>query len=195
MNRIKTTILIATLFSAALPLWAQRARVSPHETTSAVIGERRTGCRVTITYGRPYTKDPRSGEMRKIWGGLVPYGKAWRMGADEATLLVTRQPLVFGDTTVPAGAYTLYMIPAEGEDSKLAFSTAIGGWGIPVDESHDRARVPLKKESLDKAIDQFTLAVENNSSGGGVLKLSWENSQLLGAVHGQEVVWRRPPPT
>ncbi len=177
MNKLKTTLLFATLFATALPLWAQRARLSPHETTSAMIGDRRTGCRVTITYGRPYTKDPRSGDMRKIWGGLVPYGKAWRMGADEATVLITQKPLEFGDTTVPAGAYTLYMIPAEGDDSKLAFSTAIGGWGIPVDESHDLTRVPLKKESLDKPVNQFTIALENNPSGGGVLKLSWENTQ------------------
>ncbi len=177
MNKLKTTLLITALVSATLPLWAQRARVSPHETTSTVIGERRTGCRVTIVYGRPYTKDPRTGEMRKIWGGLVPYGKPWRMGADEATLLVTQQPLVIGDTTVPAGAYTLYMIPAEGEGSKLAFSSAIGGWGIPVDESHDVARVNLKKENMDKAVDQFTIAIENNPAGGGVLKFMWENTQ------------------
>ena len=177
MNKLKTTLLIATLFSIASPLWAQRARVSPHETTGAVIGERRTGCRVTVVYGRPYTKDPKSGEMRKIWGGLVPYGKAWRMGADEATLLVTQQPLVFGDTTVPAGAYTLYMVPDEGDGSKLAISTAIGGWGIPVDESHDLGRVALKKESLDKAAEQFTMVVENVPAGGGVLKLMWENTQ------------------
>ncbi len=179
MNKVKTILLIATLCSAALPLWAQRARVSPHETTSAVIGERRTGCRVTVVYGRPYTKDPRSGEARKIWGSLVPYGKPWRMGADEATLLVTQKPLVFGETTVPAGAYTLYMIPEEGDGSKLAFSSALGGWGIPVDESHDVARVPLKKESLDKPADQLTITVQNDAAaGGGALKIAWENTQF-----------------
>jgi hypothetical protein len=177
MNKLKTTVLITTLFAMALPLCAQRARVSPHETTSAVIGERRTGCRVTITYGRPYTKDSKSGEMRKVWGGLVPYGKAWRLGADEATLLITQQPLVFGDVTVPAGAYTLYMIPDEGEGSKLAFSSALGGWGIPVDESHDVARVPLKKDNLDKSMDQLTVSVANDPAGGGVMKFSWENTQ------------------
>jgi hypothetical protein len=177
MNKLKTALLIATVFSTTLPLWAQRARTSPHETTSAMIGDRRSGCRVTIIYGRPYTKDPRSGEMRKIWGSLVPYGKAWRMGADEATTLITPQALVFGDVTVPAGAYTLYMVPGEGDDSKLAISTAIGGWGIPVNESHDLGRVPLKKESMEKAADQFTMAVANDPAGGGVIKLMWENTQ------------------
>jgi len=177
MNKLKTVLLIATLFATTLPLCAQRARVSPHETTSAVIGDRRTGCRITITYGRPYSKDPRSGEVRKIWGGLVPYGKAWRLGADEATLLIAQQPLLFGEVTLPAGAYTLYMIPAEGEGSKLAFSTALGGWGIPVDESHDLVRVPVKKDNLDKSVDQFTVTIANNPAGGGTLKFSWENTE------------------
>src|SRR5690349_6541655 len=62
---------------------------SPHETTSAVIGDRKTGDRVTITYGRPYTKDPKTGEPRKIWGGLVKWDEPYRLGADEATLLLT----------------------------------------------------------------------------------------------------------
>src|SRR5487761_2722053 len=107
MNKIKSTVVVAALLLCALPLMAQQKRVSPHETVSAVID----GCRVTVIYGRPYTKDPRSGEARKIWGGLVPYGKVWRTGADEATTLITQKPLVFGETTIPAGAYTLYMLP------------------------------------------------------------------------------------
>ena len=93
---------------------------SPHETISGVID----GNRVTVTYGRPYTKSPRTGEVRKIWGGLVPYGEPWRMGADEATLLITQQPIVMGGKTIPAGAYTLYMMPQENGASQLAISTA-----------------------------------------------------------------------
>jgi hypothetical protein len=68
MNKLKTSIIIATIIASALPALAQRK--SPHETVSTVIGDRRTGNRITITYGRPYAKD------RKIWGGLVPYDKA-----------------------------------------------------------------------------------------------------------------------
>jgi hypothetical protein len=179
-----TAVLLATTLLSAMPSVAQQKRVastggnSPHETTSAVIGDRRTGCRVTITYGRPYAKD------RKIWGSseekaLVPNGKAWRLGADEATLLITQQPLAFGETTVPAGAYVLYMVPEESGASKLAISTKIGGWGIPVDESHDLARVDLKKETLDKPVDQLTIAIEKDSAGaGGTIKISWDTAQF-----------------
>ena len=88
------------------PTPAPRARVSPHETINASIGGR-GGPRVTITYGRPYSKDPKTGEIRKIWGHLVKWDKADRLGADEATLLLTQKPLLFGTTEIPAGAYTL----------------------------------------------------------------------------------------
>jgi len=179
MHASKLTLMLAAVaVVGALPLPAQQRRISPHETISTVIGDRRTGDRITITYGRPYTKDPMTGEPRKIWGGLVPFGKVWRLGADEATLLVTQRPLVIGATTIPAGAYTLYFIPAESGPSKLAFSTSIGKWGIPVDEAHDVARVDAQNEALEKPVNQLTLAIDNNPSGGGVLKIMWENTQF-----------------
>src|SRR4051812_20466704 len=110
MKTLSFPLLTAVLVLSALPLMAQpKARTSPHETTGAVID----GNRVTVVYGRPYTKDPKSGEPRKIWGGLVPFGKIWRTGADEATLLITQKPIAFGETTIPAGAYTLWTLPNE----------------------------------------------------------------------------------
>src|SRR5215813_1504778 len=116
MNLLKFVLLVAVVAVLnPLSASAQRPRVSPHETASAVID----GNRVTVVYGRPYSKDPKSGEVRKIWGTLIPNGKAWRLGADEATLLITQKPIEFGDTTVPPGAYTLYMVPDE-NGGKLA---------------------------------------------------------------------------
>ena len=164
----------------AKPRVASSGGVSPHETISTVIGiDRKTGNRVTITYGRPFSKDPKSGETRKIWGGLVKWDKADRLGSDEATLLLTQQPIQFGETVIPAGAYTLYIVPSEAGVSKLAFSTNLGKWGVPVDESHDLARVDLKKEALASTTDQLTLALVNDKeSGGGLLKIMWENTQF-----------------
>jgi hypothetical protein len=180
-------ILLTAGLLAASPLLAQSspARVastggrSPHETTSTVIGEQRTGNRVTITYGRPYLKDPKTGEARKIWGGLVPWEKANRLGADEATLLLTQKPLIFGSTTIPAGAHTLYIVPSETGPSKLAFSSNLGKWGVPVDETKDIARIDLAKTTLDQPVDQLTITVEKDAaSGGGVINIKWEGTQF-----------------
>src|SRR5690242_794256 len=125
MNKLKSALIITGLL-AALPLMAQQKRVSPHETVSAVID----GTRVTVTYGRPYTKDPKTGEARKIWGGLVPFGKVWRTGADEATTLIAQKPITIGGTAVPAGAYTLFTLPAEDGSAKLIVNKQVGQWGI-----------------------------------------------------------------
>ena len=183
MNKIKSVLVVAALILCAWPLMAQQKRVSPHETISAVID----GGRVTIVYGRPYTKDPKSGEARKIWGGLVPYGKVWRTGADEATLLVTQKPIMIGETTIPAGAYTLFTLPAEDGSAKLIINKQVGQWGVgpgAYDEKQDLARVELKKETLEKPVDQFTMSVGKNPSGGGVLKLMWEDTQYSAAFAG-----------
>lgn len=173
MNKIKNALIIAALLGA-LPSMAQKrvnstGGTSPHETTSTVL----TGAnRVTLVYGRPYTKDPQSGEARKIWGSLVPYGKVWRTGSDEATLLILQKPTVIGGTTVPAGAYSLYTLPQEDGSAKLIINKEIGQWGTHYDESKDLARVDLKKETLDTPVDQFTMTVTRN----GELKLMWENT-------------------
>ncbi len=175
MKKIITTLVITTAaMMGALPAMAQERHVSPHETLGAVID----GNRVTITYGRPYTTKPGTTEARKIWGGLVPYGQPWRMGADEATTLITQKPIVLGGKTIPAGAYTLYMRPSETGASQLVVSTALGGWGIPVDTTHDLAQVDLTKTALDKPVDQFTMGVAKNPAGGGMLNLSWESTQF-----------------
>lgn len=181
MKTLISTIAITTLvMTAVLPVSAQERRVSPHETISALIGGRVSGDRITITYGRPYTIKPGTSEVRKIWGGLVPFGEPWRMGADEATLLITQKPLEIGGKAVPAGAYTLYMVPEENGPSQLAISTALGGWGIPVDTRHDLARLDLTKTDLDKPVDQFKMAITKDSkdSSGGVLKLMWETTEF-----------------
>jgi len=186
MNILRSlfVLIAAAVATTSLPAQATSAhpstsgRKSPHETVSTVIGDRRTGNRVTITYGRPYRKSPTTGEIRKIWGGLVPWDKPDRLGADEATLLITQKPLVFREGTVPAGAYTLYTIPSETGPFKLAFSTNLGKWGIPVDTKHDLLRVEMKKSAIEKPVEQLTLAVGTDAaSGGGVLKISWENTE------------------
>ncbi len=189
MRKITPFLLLATLLVSSVsaadqpampaPKVASSGGASPHETISAVIGDRRTGSRVTITYGRPFSKDPKTGAMRKIWGTLVPWEKAWRLGSDEATTIISEQPLDLGGVTIQGGvAYVLYMVPSENGPSKLAISTHIGKWGIPVDETKDLGRVDLKKDAMDKQIDELTLAVANDpASGGGVLKIMWETTQ------------------
>lgn len=176
MNKLKSLLAVLVIAASTLPLMAQEKRVSPHETIHAVIADNQ----LTVVYGRPYTKSPKTGEPRKIWGKVVPYGKIWRTGADEATVFTTQKPIAFGDTTVPAGSYTLWTLPNADGTAKLIINKQTGQWGVgpgSYDEKQDLARIDLKKEALTTPVDQFTIAVEQNPAGGGVLKLSWENTQ------------------
>jgi hypothetical protein len=167
MNLKTTLLLCPALLLSVAPLVAQeRSRVSPHETVNATID----GNEMKIVYGRPYSKDPKSGEKRKIWGALVPFGKVWRFGADEATLLTTARAIEMNGTTIPAGTYSLFLLPEE-NSAKLIVNKQTGQWGTRHDEKQDLARIDLKKETASKPADQFTIAIEEKS-GGGVLTIT-----------------------
>jgi len=179
MKHFRRSLIIVPLsfIAATFALGQDKPRVSPHETVTADVD----GSTVTIVYGRPYTKDPKTGAPRKIWGELVPFGKVWRTGADEATLLTTKEPLDIGGTTVPAGTYSLYTLP-DANGAKLIVNKQTGQWGTKYDEKQDLARIEMKKEAADKPVDQFTIAIEKNPAGGGTLKLTWENTQYSVAL-------------
>jgi hypothetical protein len=163
-------LLLSALLLAISPLSAQQKRTSPRETVTRPIH----GATLTIVYSRPFTKDPKTGETRKIWGGLVPFGKVWRTGADEATTLTTDKDLEIGGTPVPAGTYSLFTIPEE-NGAKLIINKQTGQWGTRYDESQDLARIDLKKHPLTQPAEQFTISVEQNDGSGGELRLMWEN--------------------
>ena len=187
MKTLRFLLPLAVLIGA-IPMMAQQAqpmpmpakkgmgmagRISPHETVGRVID----GNRVTIVYGRPYSKDPKSAEIRKIWGTLVPYDHWWRLGSDEATLLVTQKAIVVGGLSVPAGAHTLFLLPAADGSAKLIVSNQLGQWGLQYDAAQDLGRVDMTKSELPKQLDQFTMAVDRNPDGGGLLSLSWETTK------------------
>jgi hypothetical protein len=170
LSRIFVTLVALALATSTLPA-QEKPRVSPHETVTATVD----GNEMIIVYGRPYSKDPKSGEIRKIWGTLVPFGKVWRMGADEATLLTTKKQLDLGGKTIPAGTYSLFFWPEENGNGKLIVNKQTGQWGTKYDESQDLARIEMTKGTLPKAADQFAITIDKAGSGGE-LKMMWENT-------------------
>ncbi len=180
---IALALVVAAALVTSTPAMAQaakkkqRSRISPHETITETID----GNELKLVYGRPYSKKPGTTEVRKIWGGLVPYGKVWRTGADEATLLTTKQAIEIGGYSLAAGTYSLFTVPNEDGTAKLIINKKTGQWGIPYNEESEKAnelaRVDLKKADLDKAVDQFTMAIDSEASGGGVVKMQWEKTQ------------------
>jgi hypothetical protein len=177
MSLLRVTVLVTVVSMLSTDLVGAplvrraRKRVSPHETVSATIGDNK----VSITYGRPYSKNPKGDNIRKIWGSLVPYGKAWRLGADEATTLELTKGIKIGDASIPAGKYTLYLIPEE-NGGKLAFSKTVGRWGVPVNEKDDLVRVDVKREPLSPTLGQLAIAIEKGDNGGE-FSIKWEDAE------------------
>lgn len=138
---------------------------SPHVRTEWAID----GAAISIEYGRPYVKG------RKIFGGLLAYGRVWRTGADEATTLRTNAGLDVGGLTVPAGTYTLYTIPGE-KDWKLIINKQTGQWGTQYDQAQDLAPIDMKIEKLSSPVEQLTIAIDRQT-GGGLLRIEWEQTR------------------
>ena len=166
MMRIITRriLLVSVALSLCTIAWAQR--ISPHESTSGVIA----GKKITVEYGRPYKKG------RKIFGGLEPFGKVWRTGADEATTLTTEADLMVGGIHVPAGAYSLFTIPEDGKWTLVLNKTAKQWGAFDYDESQDLGRTAMKVSNLDSPLEQLTITIEPTSGNNGVLKVAWDQT-------------------
>lgn len=127
------------------------------------------GARIVVDYGRP------SKRGRTIFGGIVPWNRVWRTGANLATHLTTSRPLAFGNVVIPAGQYTLWTIPAP-DRWTLIISRQTTQWGTDYDATHDLARIPLRLRTLPEPVEQFTIAVEARRNGG-VLRLIWDTTE------------------
>ena len=149
-------------------------RPSPPGTATFKFDDGKT---ITINYSRPKINDPKSGQPRKIYGGLVPYGEPWRTGANEATSFVTQANLTIGGTAVPAGSYTLYILPAESGPWKLIISKKTGQWGIPYPgEGSDLARINMQTTKTPSTVQEFTISFDKRDPSAGVMKFDWENT-------------------
>src|SRR5258706_9218742 len=95
------------------------------------------GKTISVDYSSPRAKG------RKIFGGLVPFDKEWRTGANDATTFVTDADLMVGDLHVPAGKYTLYTIPGETEWT-IIINKQTGQWGTQYDEKQDLGRTKVQ---------------------------------------------------
>jgi hypothetical protein len=148
---------------------------------------------IEITFGRPLQR------QRDLFGSGANYGKevndvgtpdlpappVWRAGANKSTRLKTEVPLVFGNKTVPAGDYSVFVDLVKPSEWTLIISTwptqpkfdpkdktaLWGAYGYTPDK--DVARIPMKVETLLFAVDQLTWSFIDMTNDGGRLALMW----------------------
>jgi Protein of unknown function (DUF2911) len=171
MIRLRYCVVPAAIAVCSVLACAQQdksKRPSPPGSAECKFADGKT---VHIDYSRPSVKG------RKIYGGLVPYDKEWRTGANEATTFVPSVNVDVGWAKVPAGSYTLFTIPSHKEWT-LIISKKTGEWGIPYPgKSEDLARVAMRSEELSSPVEQFTISFESTSPEACTLRMDWETTR------------------
>jgi hypothetical protein len=157
----------AAAFVAAQEARGPMGPLSPRDTVQAAIG----GASLTVEYSRPRKRG------RRIFGGVVAWNRIWRLGANAATHFSTSADLEAAGQIIPAGTYTLWMLPSPA-GATLIINRQTGQWGTAYDSVHDLARVELGWEPWAPPLEQFTIAIEP-SSEGGTLRLSWDTTSYL----------------
>ncbi len=145
---------------------AQQAPASPRKAAEGIVGDKK----VSIDFGAPSVRG------RKVFGGLVPYDKVWRFGANKATHLTVDKDIMIGNLAVPKGTYTLYAWPVEG-GMKLIVNKQTGQWGTVYDEKQDLGRVDMNVGKTIALVETMSLTIE-----GGKLKFEWENVSATVAI-------------
>lgn len=156
-------VLATTLLSCALLAVAQYT--SPPAETSVSIG----GKKITIKYCAP------SMHGRKIFGGLEPYNKVWRAGANEATALHTEADLDIKGVTVPKGDYTLFVF-LDANQWQLIINKQTGQWGLEYHQNQDLGRIPMDMSKPAEPIQTFKISLSSAGGNKGKLQLEWENT-------------------
>lgn len=128
------------------------------------------GVDVTINYGSPAVNE------RTIYGDLVPYGKVWRTGANEATRITFGQDVKVGEegTMLSAGTYSLFTMPTDRDNWTVIFNKTAEQWGAyDYDESADAARVKGTASSLSNPAERMDFAVDGNN-----IELMWSDLKI-----------------
>jgi len=112
-------------------------------------------------------------------GGVEPFGKVWRTGANEATTFEVDKNVKIEGKELAKGKYALFTIPGETEWT-IIFNKTANQWGAyEYKEAEDALRVTVKPGKTDKFVETLNIAVEGNK-----IVIRWENTQVAFAVKG-----------
>ena len=160
-----TMFLLAGLMTTSVLSCAQdkQSRPSPATKATGKAGK----ATVTIDYSAPSVKG------RKIFGDLIPYGKIWRAGANEATIFEIDTDVKVEGQALPKGKYGLFAIPGESEWT-IVFNKTWNQWGsYRYKQEEDALRVKVPSRKTASLVESLSYSVE-----GGKVFLRWENTEV-----------------
>lgn len=125
---------------------------------------------IRVTYSRPAKKG------REIFGSLLKFNEAWRVGANESTEILFINDVMFGGQEIKAGRYSIIIIPTEKEWT-LKLNTELDGWGnYGYDAAKDIVSVSVPVTKSNKEIENLSIALYEASAKTVHLKIGWDTS-------------------
>jgi hypothetical protein len=165
---LKSVILCLTIAGVGQIVSAQNDLNLPDVSQAAEVKQRIALTDITVKYHRPLVNG------RKIWGGLVPYGKVWRAGANENTTIEFSDPVSIEGKPLPKGTYGLHMIPNP-DSWTVIFSKTNTGWGsYSYDEKEDALRVNVKPKPLAETKEALEFEFGDLKPDSTAVTLKWE---------------------
>src|SRR5262245_48552692 len=169
--KIHTLKLFAVYFATAGlggTVFAQNDLNLPDVSQAAEVKQRNALTDVTIKYHPPMENG------HQHWGGLVPYGKVWRVGANENTTIEFSDPVSVEGKPLDKGLYGLHMIPNQ-DSWTVIFSKTNTGWGsYSYDQKEDALRVDVKPKPLTEQDEALEFEFENLKPTSTAVTMKWE---------------------
>lgn len=166
---MKKIVLAAVFFVASYAVTAQvkTPASSPRANFEQTVGL----TEVEIDYSRPSAKG------RAIFGDLVPFGKMWRTGANQNSMITFSDDVTVGGKTLAKGKYALFVTP-KADNWEVIFYTDTENWGTPekFDEAKVAAKVNVKPEMLNRHVETFTISLNNVDNDFAHLEFAWEKT-------------------
>lgn len=127
---------------------------------------------IEVDYSRPNKND------REIFGGLVPYGKLWRTGANAVTKIKFSKPVTLGGKEIPAGEYALFTIPTADEWTIIVSKDAKVQSAADYKQENDAARITAKPETNPNTIETFTIGLGDVKGASATLNFFWDKTRV-----------------
>jgi hypothetical protein len=142
------------------------------------------GTDIVVNYCQPYKKG------RLIFGdeasgALQPYGKYWRVGANEATTFTTNKDLQIADQVLKAGTYSMYAYPGK-ETWQVVFNSDADRWGVPApDTDKDVVKVDVQSLNDVPVAEQLTISFTQGAEGAVLMLWSWDQTVVTTLLKAQ----------
>lgn len=147
---------------------AQQVRTPAPSPTQTVKQDFGVGS-IELSYSRPGIKG------RKVFGDLVPYGKVWRTGANQATTLTFSDSVTIGGTKIAPGKYGLLTIPDKEEWTVIVSKQTDVTSPTAYKMEEDVVRVKVNPENMKESLETFTMQFANIKPSSTDLQIMWDN--------------------